>query len=58
MSYSIPKPDGQRCTYCGAPIQNHEACVASKPKGCKSWLFAHMDCAYPRKEADTGVRFK
>ncbi len=59
MSYNTPEPNGQRCVYCGQPIQNHEACVASKPKRSKVWLFAHMGCAYPKtKEADKGVRLK
>ncbi|MBO5123396.1 MAG: hypothetical protein J6B99_09600 [Oscillospiraceae bacterium] len=54
-----PKPNGQRCAHCGLPIHDHEACVASKPKGCRYWVFSHFDCAYPKKKkADTGVRFK
>lgn len=58
MSNIMPEPNGQRCVYCGQPIQNHEACVASKPKRGGYWAFAHMDCAYPKKEADKGVRLK
>lgn len=56
---NIPKPNGQRCVYCGKPVFDHEACVASKPKGYKFWVFSHFECAYPKtKEADTGVRLK
>ena len=57
MSYKIPEPNGQRCVYCGEPIENHEACVATKVKR-GTWVFAHMDCAYPKKETDKGVRLK
>ena len=39
MSNIMPEPNGQRCVYCGQPIQNHEACVASKPKRSKVWVF-------------------
>lgn len=55
---STPKPEGQRCVYCGQPIQNHEAYVASKvTRGY--WAYAHQECAYPKtKEADKGVRLK
>lgn len=58
MSYNTPEPNGQRCVYCGQPVHNHEDCIASKPKGSKVWLFAHTRCAYPKKEADKGVRLK
>lgn len=56
---NIPKPNGQRCVYCGKPVQEWEACVAFKPKGYKFWVFSHFECTHPKtKEADTGVRFK
>ena len=55
---NIPKPNGQRCVYCGKPVQEWEAAVASKGKRSPFWNFAHLDCAYPKKEADTGVRLK
>lgn len=56
---STPKPEGQRCVYCGQPIQNHEAFVATKAKRGGYWTFAHTRCAYPKtKEADKGVRLK
>lgn len=59
MSNIMPEPNGQRCIYCGKPIQNHEACVATKAKRGGYWNFAHMRCAYPKtKEADKGVRLK
>ena len=56
---NIPKPNGQRCVYCGKPVQEWEAAVASKGKRSPYWSFAHLDCAYPKKEEkDTGVRLK
>jgi hypothetical protein len=54
---TIPKPDGKRCVYCGQSVYDWEDAVASKPKK-GDWVYAHLDCAYPKKEADKGVRLK
>ena len=53
-----PKPKGQPCPHCGLPVYDHEDWVGSKPKGALYWVYSHLNCADPRKEADKGVRLK